>query len=454
MDGLHVSGNPAGLSEPNDFDFGAFLREDTMDIETVGAQSSDTPALSNSPNDSSSQTGGAGPSSEMVRASSAAARQRHERRGHTKSRRGCFNCKRRRIKETRPACGHCVKTGLKCEYPSSPQVIHQPHHQIPLFSLQDMRFFQHFLLKCYPAVPISNESVWTHEVPCLSHEHEYLMHAMLGLAASDLMEEDPSLITFAMSHRLRAIKSIKKRLADMSRSTQVTHDESNAMVATCFALTFQSVQLDDGMAEFMAFVRGILIVSMQMWMKGVSPIFTNMVSEDAEALLEPLMRDLPLVQREWSDMALTAIQNLRPLCYDEVEIEYCDLMIEWVQKLYTSSWDAYKCLRRHYGWWMMLPHDKFRRIIDPSNQVMILLATHWISLKQIMGFITDVEESARAMEPGGKADDTIDPGLLRWLKFSNRQIDTEHRVYNTWPEWVEERLERDVSFFGRTKRRH
>ena len=90
-------------------------------------------------------------------------KQRLERRGHTKSRRGCFNCKRRRIKvfastfpfgvfaeniktirmqtcrktmalltqngrqcqETRPACGHCVKTGLKCEYPAAPQVVHQ-----------------------------------------------------------------------------------------------------------------------------------------------------------------------------------------------------------------------------------------------------------------------------------------------------------------------------------------
>ena len=166
------------------------------------------------------------------------------------------------------------------------------------------------------------------------------MHAMLGLAACDLMQSDSSLLAAAMTHRLKAIKAIKRRLADMSRSTRVTHDESNAMVATCFALTFQSVSLDDGMAEFMAFVRGILIVSMQMWMKGISPIFTNMVNDDAEARLEPLMGDLPLINREWSDMALAAVQNLRPLCFDEVEIEHCDILIDWAQKLYTSSWDG------------------------------------------------------------------------------------------------------------------
>lgn len=46
--------------------------------------------------------------------------------------------------------------------------LQQPHHQIPIFSLQDMRFFQHFLLQCYPHHPIGNENIWTHEVPYLS----------------------------------------------------------------------------------------------------------------------------------------------------------------------------------------------------------------------------------------------------------------------------------------------
>ncbi len=43
------------------------------------------------------------------------------RKGHTKSRRGCFNCKRRRIKcnEKHPDCNHCVKAGLECQYPAN-----------------------------------------------------------------------------------------------------------------------------------------------------------------------------------------------------------------------------------------------------------------------------------------------------------------------------------------------
>lgn len=43
------------------------------------------------------------------------------RKGHTKSRRGCFNCKRRRIKcnEKHPECNHCIKAGLQCDYPAN-----------------------------------------------------------------------------------------------------------------------------------------------------------------------------------------------------------------------------------------------------------------------------------------------------------------------------------------------
>lgn len=89
--------------------------------------------------------------------------------------------------EARPACSYCVKKGFRCEYPAAPTVVHQvcpaprilktaradfpgqPHDSIPLFSMQDMRCFQHFILRCYPHHPVANEDVWTHEVPCLSH---------------------------------------------------------------------------------------------------------------------------------------------------------------------------------------------------------------------------------------------------------------------------------------------
>jgi len=369
MDHIHTMHNfsPSMLTypDPTDFDYNAFLQQSADDMGFGHPPPGQMPLpspIQPSPTGghmiqgfSDSSVGRATPpdsdnrsnSNDLVRAGSAAptavttasAKHKLERRGHTKSRRGCYNCKRRRIKcqETQPACGHCVKTGLKCEYPSLPQITHQPHHQIPLFSLQDMRFFQHFLTHCYPHHPLKQEEVWTHEVPCIAHNHEFLMHAILGFAASELMATDYSLVTAAMNHRVKAIKAIKKRLAEASKSA-TSHEEANALVATCFALTFQSVSLDDGLAEYMTFIRGIVIVGMQMMFKGIKPIFSTMFEEQQDEILAPYMEALPLIRKGWADSAMEAITNLRPLCVEPVEIEYQEKLENIVQKLYTNSW--------------------------------------------------------------------------------------------------------------------
>lgn len=70
------------------------------------------------------------------------------------------------------------------------------------------------------------------------------MHSILGLAASELIASDASLAEAAMAHRLKSIQAIKRKLADSNQG--ITYAEGNALIATCFALTFQSVILEDG----------------------------------------------------------------------------------------------------------------------------------------------------------------------------------------------------------------
>ncbi|EOO00020.1 putative c6 transcription factor protein [Phaeoacremonium minimum UCRPA7] len=227
------------------------------------------------------------------------------------------------------------------------------------------------------------------EHPSLIGEYEYLMHAILGLAASELIDDDPSLVTAAMTHRLKAIKAIKKTLADASRAN--TFEEGNALMATCFALTFQSVILDDGMAEYMTFIRGIMIVATQMYQKGAKFLFTNWIGEDQKALMKPKLEKIPLVNRDWVDSAATAVQSLGPICTEPVAKKYHELLLVMITQLYQSSFGAYKSISDHYGWWMMLPYDDFQRVIDTHNPVMVLLASHWIAIKQIMATITETE---------------------------------------------------------------
>jgi Fungal Zn(2)-Cys(6) binuclear cluster domain len=111
------------------------------------------------------------------------------RKGHTKSRRGCYTCKKRKIKcqETWPICGHCEKAGMKCEYPNPPPGAHytgahltpvlasaapmlQPQATPTLFSLKDMQFFHHFLFRAYPHLPVGADQLWTTSMPAVAHK--------------------------------------------------------------------------------------------------------------------------------------------------------------------------------------------------------------------------------------------------------------------------------------------
>jgi len=220
-----------------------------------------------------------------------------------------------------------------------PVVVHQPQHQIPLFSLQDMRFFQHFLFRCYPHHPIGAENIWTHEIPCLSQKYDYLMHSILGFAASELMSEDTSLAAPAMAHRLKAIKAVKKSLAEAPKAN--TFEEGNALMATCFALTFQSVLLDDGLAEYMTFIRGIIIVAIQMYIKGAKLLFGDFLGDRQAEVLQPYIEKTPLIEKSWVDAAVAAIKNLEPLCqHNEVDRTYYFLLLDLAEKLYVSSWEG------------------------------------------------------------------------------------------------------------------
>ena len=99
---------------------------------------------------------------------------------------------------------------------------------------------------------------------------------------------------------------------------------------------------------------------------------------------------------------------------------------------------------------MLLPHQRFQELINPNHQVMILLHAHWVALNEIMAFILQQENKARDQKHSRQSQCDIDPGFQRWLKWYNAHVDYEHQIYNQWPMWVEEQVEQDVSYFGKS----
>lgn len=94
-------------------------------------------------------------------------------KGHRKSRRGCYNCKRRRVKcpGGKPECQHCSRIGLACSYPPPPDVrLARPPTPASNINHDHLRFFHHFLVAAHPPLPYGASDVWqkvatwTHEV--------------------------------------------------------------------------------------------------------------------------------------------------------------------------------------------------------------------------------------------------------------------------------------------------
>jgi hypothetical protein len=139
------------------------------------------------------------------------------RKGHRKSRQGCFNCKRRKIKvsstvkswtnadpglkcqETLPACDNCIRKELVCKYPAAraPSLLQSCSEDIgsplapvqlqttPIFSLVDMRFFHHFIFHAYPHLPVGNDDVWVRRIPAVAY-HVSSAYLLICLHLADM----------------------------------------------------------------------------------------------------------------------------------------------------------------------------------------------------------------------------------------------------------------------------
>lgn len=109
---------------------------------------------------------------------------------------------------------------------------------------------------------------------------------------------------------------------------------------------------------------------------------------------------------------------------------------------------------------MQIPHDQFQHVIDPADQTMVVLAAHWIALKQVMAPITAIEHEGRTDKAKAEGEQL---GMIRWLRHLNRSVPssgvatgvtatvtvTEEDMdrYMRWPRWVEAQLEKDLGCF-------
>ena len=168
---------------------------------------------------------------------------------------------------------------------------------------------------------------------------------MLALSASDLASAAGSqeLTVTAMSHRVKSIKALKNSISDGLNC----FEQGNAMLATSFALLFQSTLMHDGLAECMAFTRGIMAVGVHMEQKKLKPLFVKFFGDEQMDQIGPALQAAPLIDVSVVSGACRSLEKIGPLCQMQVEVRVYGILLTVARNLVTSSWGGESPLHPH-----------------------------------------------------------------------------------------------------------
>ncbi|OCK85355.1 hypothetical protein K432DRAFT_413347 [Lepidopterella palustris CBS 459.81] len=364
------------------------------------------------------------------------------RKGHTKSRRGCFSCKKRRIKcnEQLPECHHCAKAGLSCEYPANkiqaiqrshpPQGALGPPDGMRLkcnpgnFSMSDMRLFHHFLITAYPHLPVGSDKIWVTVIPSFAHNYEYLIHSLLALSASHLdAVSNANVAEEALSHRFLAIQSLNKALSEPAKS----RNESDARMAATLALAFQSSHLQDGLAEFLTMVRGCNLLAMADQLMNPDSAFHGFREDGHLATMKNRLVTASLCPINPTDLndAKASLKLAGLLEMTDWEKQFHTVLVRTVDFAYGHPVEAYETFVSLYNLPARWSHEQFQSFIDPGNNVAQVMLAHFIAVQAVL---TPILMFERLGFQGVNAPSA----MISWVDIIYKNVSSSFRPYLEW----------------------
>lgn len=164
---------------------------------------------------------------------------------------------------------------------------------------------------------------------------------MLALSATDIFSSlraprDKDLHLQAMAYRVKSIESLNKAVSAGIESSE----KGNAILATCYSLSFQSVMLNEALGDYFSFIRGCVAVAMQMGMRKMNFIFINAFGDDQLEMIEDGLASAPLINSDVVTKANRSLENMGPLCKTKVELMMYGLLLSIARNLFTSSRDG------------------------------------------------------------------------------------------------------------------
>ncbi|THV45205.1 hypothetical protein BGAL_0517g00070 [Botrytis galanthina] len=399
---------------------------------------------------------------------------RRPRKGHKKSRRGCYNCKRRKVKcqETLPSCQNCARNQLSCSYPTLPPPMlpikpRQIANASPIpygnlqatpttFSLDDMFIFHHFLMYAHPYLPVGSKEKWVCHVPILAHQNSFLLHAILGLSASHISSNSRFLPfdytlnsgspaktyhTLSLHHRMLAICGLSALFARLDPLI-TTKFQRQTIQATLYLLTFQSCYIPDlsGFFELLHFFRGCSVLRdshlLDRQDKGVEMSFDG--DGDHWQQMEGRLVDLPKIPKHSIQDAKRSLNLVKDISQrSKINIEVFGMLSGVVEQWEISSLSAYFKFVQIYLAISKMSNRTFCAFIDETNHVARVLIAHFLAVQKIMGPILcrEAEFSNPSSLNGGLGVGGHIRGHERWVEGIWSQLTRDGEL--KWKESME-----------------
>jgi hypothetical protein len=252
------------------------------------------------------------------------------------------------------------------------------------------------------------------------------MNAILALGASHLTRVAPGedYTTQAIIHRGHAIEGLNKALNKTDRS----YGESDAMLAACYALTFQASHMGDGMIDFITMVRGCALVTEKVKQEGLTTAFN--IERDAHLrIMSPRLDELPEVDGDILAGGITSLTQMQHLLDAYTEHQFHSALLNVLLSLQQSSRAGYINFMYLYSIFYSGTHEQFAAFVNPNNLVMRVLLAYFISLQFVMTPLSTHEWPDR-MEPEKPEALT---GMIEWSEKIFESTPAELLAYLQWP---------------------
>ena len=173
------------------------------------------------------------------------------------------------------------------------------------------------------------------------------MHAILSLGASHLGRlTGVDYKKESLTHRGLAIAGLNQALSQKVQS----YGEGDAMLAACYALTFQASYMGDGLSDFITMVRGCALTTGKI-KEEEAPTAFNLEADWHHKIMAPRLQNLPQVNPILLEDGFESLEAIQAYMVTELDRNFHQALVNVITALLTSPQSGYHEFIGVYGVW-------------------------------------------------------------------------------------------------------